>query len=340
MRAQLSALILLISLAACGGGGSGSGGPTTPTPATWSLGGSVTDVITGQAVSGATLAFSGHSSVTTDASGRWTLQGQGTAPASTTLPVTATASGFLARQTRVEWKAGRTDVALTLIPDKAPFSLSLYRELIRNGLEAPGSLEPLRRWTTNPGFYLNALNPATNARLLDPEIAIIEQTIRSVVPHVTGGLLNVATFEVGNGPRAAQANVINIDIIFDPASEFCGRAQVGSNPGLITLNYDRCRNSACPETFSSSVVAHELGHALGLWHTSSGMMANRIQECHATTYTEAERVHARVAYMRPIGNLDIDVDPATFQAMAEEPRPIVELSCGRGGSSNAPATRR
>ena len=103
---------------------------------------------------------------------------------------TITAAGFVTRETRIEWKAGgRTDVALTLLPARAPFSLEFYRMLVRNGLEEPATLEPVRRWSVNPNFYINAHNPRTNAKLTASEVADIEETVRQVVPQLTGGLL-------------------------------------------------------------------------------------------------------------------------------------------------------
>lgn len=46
-------------------------------------------------------------------------------------------------------------------------------------------------------------------------------------------------------------------------------------------------------------------------------------DCSGTTLSEPERVHARLAYLRPPGNLDLDRDPTTFQAFIEENPPLV-----------------
>ena len=279
----------------------------------WRISGTVVDTLSGVAVSGATLSFSGATPIPVSTGGAWTLQGTG---ASMNQAVTISAPGFITRETTVRWASGgRNDVRLDLIADQAPFMLPFFRQFARNGFEEPDSLRPIRRWTRTPNFYVDARNPENQQPLSSTEVAAIQNAIRQAVPQVTGGQFEAGTIEIASQSRGRRTDYVNVVFVHEPDADYCGQALVGANPGEITINYDVCR-STCG-AFSPETLVHEVGHAMGFWHTSGpGIMhPDRVRRCSNLLFSEAERVHARVAYARAPGNTDTDHDPSTFSAV-------------------------
>jgi hypothetical protein len=318
----------MVLAASCGGAGDGgqSGGPTAPTsngPQAWTLAGRVIDSLSGEPVGGAAVTIDGRPASTTDAHGRWVLEASGAAQP--VLSAGVLAQGFVPRETFINWQSGgRTDVTLEIIPERAPFLLSFYRALVRNGLEEPSSLQPVRRWTSNPNFYIRTLNPKTGRPLEPQELEILTGTIRQAVPQLTGGLLSAGAIETGADAREPRPGFINVTIVYEPSEDYCGRALVGVNPGEVEINYDRCADTCGSSKIAATAIAHEIGHALGFWHVDRGIMTAVISNhCANVLFTEQERVHARLAYRRPAGNSDPDRDPTTFASIETAAAPRV-----------------
>ena len=175
LAAAIAAVVPLWSLG-CGGS---PGGPTSVAskPLTSTLAGTLVDTISGGPVGGATVTITGRPAATTNADGHW--ESTGAPLIGIAQNVTAESEGFLTHQTALAWSgADRRDVTLDAIPDRTPFSLEFYRQIVRDGYERPMVLQPLRRWTTAPGFYINVTNASTNETMDASEVAMIVQAIR------------------------------------------------------------------------------------------------------------------------------------------------------------------
>lgn len=315
MRIRQAALLALVCCAATCGGGSGptspeapaASQPTPPPPSDWSIAGTVVSSLTAAPVSGATLAVGGRT-LTTDAQGRWTLSGTGQIAA--TLAAEISAPGHITRHATIRGANGRADVRIDLFRDASPFSLEFYRELVRDSLEA-STLEPLLRWTSNPSVYVDIRNPKGGV-LSASEVDLIHRAAAEAITAFSGGALSLARFESGAAARGEQDGWINVEIIHDPAADYCGEATVGANPGVVVINYDSCTCNG--QKFSASTVAHEFGHALGFYHVAdeaSLMYYADGEVCDTATPSARERHHGALAYTRPNGSTDIDRDGAT-----------------------------
>ncbi len=285
-RACVASLALLIG--ACGGSDSRpavsptpvASGPVSPVPAPAALGvtvdGTITDTTTGAVI------------------GRFTQ----TAP-SLPVRVSVSASGYITRETVVRSATPTVD----LFPERG-FDLAFYREFLRNDFQR-GTDPRQQLWVLNeaPSFYIEV----EGAKGVSSQVAQrLQEVARRTLPELTGGRFQLTRWETGPTPRAPQAGWVVIERA-DLGPQVCGRARVGAVEGQIWLHSDNVCNL-------DSVLAHEIGHALGFFHVSipGSLMYPQLRLSNVNDRpTERERVHAQLAYRRPRGNTDVDVDPQT-----------------------------
>lgn len=247
-----------------------------PTPTpTPSFTGTVTDTVTGATVSGYTATLNGSR-------------------------VTVSAPGYLTRETR-------NGASVDLIPERG-FDLGFYRQFARDDFGRDrGGNEPLWVLQQSPSFYMEV----EGAKGLSAAVAVrLEAVARRIVPLMTGGRLQVARWETGPSPRAPQDGWIMVERRDE--NGVCGRALIGNVAGQIWLDGN---GQGCS---FESVFAHEIGHALGFFHVdrSGAMMFPQQRNSNlADSPSDIERAHAAIAYARPRGNRDVDVDPSSFAGL-------------------------
>ena len=135
--------------------GCGNNSPSTPTPTSVpaptdplvTFSGHVTATNGAQPLPNVKASFSPEITALTDATGTFTMRFR---PGTTSL-LTLAAGGIVARSVVAAVNQTRTlDVdAITL---DGRFDLKFYRYFVRDNLDSPGVLRPLRRWTDPPQF--------------------------------------------------------------------------------------------------------------------------------------------------------------------------------------------
>jgi hypothetical protein len=201
------------------------------------------------------------------------------------------------------------DLAVDAIALDGTFDLSFYQALVRDRLESPG-LQPLRRWTTHPNIYLQT--GVATAQTLN----LVDSVVRQSVSGWTSGRLEVATVERGSGSRVGQAGWLTVLFSQETDNGRCGLADIGQSGGMITL-YSANPNCWCNGQIRSRTVRHEVGHAMGFYHTGdpADLMHRVAGQCDQLP-SAREVYHAAIAYSRPVGNRDPDMDSVGSVALA------------------------
>ena len=282
--------------------------PSSAVASTWTLSGTLRATNGGQPLAGMTVAAAGITT-TTDGTGFYALaipSGVG----GTTVSLTVSGPGLLPRGLHIVNRGTSRAVDIDAIALVAPFSLDWFRQLARNVYDGRGTFV-IRRWTTAPHVYIRTVDNA--GRPVEPEVVhLVAEWARRSVPQWTSGALAVGLLESGAEARPDTAGWLMVDFVRDAQTLECGHSTIGSNPGRIRFNNDRC---GCGSTkVAPGTVLHEFGHALGFGHVSDrgSIMYPQIPGgCAAPQLSPLEQYHAALAYRRPAGNADPDLDPVS-----------------------------
>ena len=183
-------------------------------------------------------------------------------------------------------------------PADPQFDDRFWRELIFNEYDAPGQGGFVRTLSNaSPGVYVR-LGDATGTKRVVSDVQ--RDHIRRVVPplaeQITGRNYH-GRIEAGLEERGEREGWITIRFVTETEnpdiSQRCGLATPGSDPGSIWIARD---NHRCFENgYFGRLLAHELGHAFGLWHVADhGTVMAAAGD--VEWFTERERYHAQLAY--------------------------------------------
>ena len=155
-------------------------------------------------------------------------------------------------------------IAVSACPDSAgPIEIGFYRQLACNSFDGP--MQPVRRWTVAPQLYIRTVDEAGAA--LD---AVTLETVASAMSATAPlwmagrGLISV---ERGTETREGRSGWITVKWPATP-SAVCGLSDIAVDGGTIELHYKTAGCACNGSAIRPRTARHELGHALGYWHTN------------------------------------------------------------------------
>ena len=329
MKRLAECLISVVVASGCGGGGSTT--PTAPTttatPTTVSavtFSGTVTNIVTGARVGGATVTI-GSASTTTSSDGSYGLD----VSASGQPAFSVVATGYYTRISKVSM-TGSTTINPEIIPQGDGFDLAFFDHVFRDASKGT------TRWVIQPSIEIwteiwRCVEPcsstsATYEATADKAPPYFERYAReaiTLISDLTGGFMSnpIITMEahpVGTRRKRDTGGAGSIRFMltnrFSNPNSGGGTWNAPGGYGVILtgsgLSFNQTHSSA---TTNSSIYKHELGHAIGMvpGHPGgvSGVPGPSIMGPDPVVVTAKDRLHTKILYKRPVGSLSPDRDP-------------------------------
>lgn len=304
-------VVLCLGAASCGGDSNPSAPsspanppataqPPAPARSSYTLTGTVRATNGGAVLPGVTIAHAGVSAVS-DAAGRYTLA----IPAATLVASLILSSpSILERRIYINVPNDRS-VDLDAF-QLSGFDLDFFRAIAHDAYDTPG-LKNLRHWTRSPMIYIRTIEESGEAITPDT-LQLTAALLSQWVPVFTRNRYGVAQVEQGTETRRGMAGWITVRWQRNPG--ICGSADVGLEGGQMLLAYDTPGCSCGAQKIQPRVVKHELGHAMGLWHTgrSGDLMSGVSDSACDRDPSPRELEFADYIYQRTVGNAYPDYD--------------------------------
>lgn len=149
-------------------------------------------------------------------------------------------------------------------PASGPLDLGFYRQIACNGFELP--IQSTRRWTVAPRLYIRTIDDAGA-----PIDAVTLETVQAAMTAVAPAWMNgrgLAGVERGADSREGVSGWITVKWS-GRADIYCGLSQIAIDGGYIELHYGGPSCGCNGSRMRPITAKHELGHALGYYHTDS-----------------------------------------------------------------------
>lgn len=145
--------------------------------------------------------------------------------------------------------------------------LHFYTEIGCNTFDGPQS--PVRRWLQAPRLYVLTVDDA-GAPIDAVTLDTVTAAMVAAAPMLTSGRFSLATVDRGTDMRqVGLRGVISVSWLSSSPAAICGQARIAGESGLIELNYTRPTCACDGSRIYRRAAAHELGHALGYYHTDA-----------------------------------------------------------------------
>lgn len=178
------------------------------------------------------------------------------------------------------------------------FEPSFYRAFVQNAYEAPDHLEPVRL-LRGLRVYLRTEDDS-GAPVDRVTLDATERTLVSTARIWSGDTFGIAEVARGSSTREKVSGWVTVKWTNNPASEHCGRSTVGIDGGYIELNLSGSCSCGMATRVYPRVVRHELGHAMGYYHTDDFrdvMYGKSISSATCDLLpSDRERLHAKYAH--------------------------------------------